>query len=84
MLGHCWQSKHLSKFIYHHLRTQTAFYLEGTKPNVQHQFDLRYVLYNMNGTRKYILTSVDAVSGYKVAKALKTKKASQIPFESNI
>ena len=40
-----------------------------TKPNEQHQFDLLYMPHNLleGNTYKYILTSIDVASRYKVA-----------------
>ena len=53
-----------------------------TKLYEQHQFGLLYVPNNIfkGNINKYILTGVDAVSRYKVATALKTKKASEFGF----
>ena len=53
-----------------------------TKPNEQHQFDLLCVRHNVfeGKTYKYILTSVDVASRYKVARALRTKKPSEVSF----
>ena len=53
-----------------------------TKPNEQHRFDLLYVPHNVfeEKTYKYILTGVDVASRYKVARALKIKKASEVSF----
>ena len=53
-----------------------------TKPNEQHQFDLLYVHYNLfeGNTYKYILTDIDVASRYKVARALRTKKSSEVAF----
>ena len=50
-----------------------------TKPNEQHQFDILYVPHNLfeGNTYKYILTSINVASRYKVARALKTKKSSE-------
>ena len=53
-----------------------------TKPNEQHQFDLLsmpHYLFEGN-TYKYILTGVDVASRYKVPKALRTKKLSEVVF----
>ena len=53
-----------------------------TKPNEQHQFDLLsmpHYLFEGN-TYKYILTGVDVASRYKVARALRTKKLSEVVF----
>ena len=53
-----------------------------TKPNEQHQFDLLYVSHNVfeGNTYKYVLTGVDVPSRNKVARALRTKKASEVSF----
>ena len=53
-----------------------------TKPNEQHQFDLLYLPHNIfeGNTYKYILIGVDVASRYKIARPLKTKKASEISF----
>ena len=53
-----------------------------TKPNEQHQFHLLYVPHNVfeRNTCRHILTGVAVASRYKVTKALKTKKASEVPF----
>ena len=53
-----------------------------TKPNEQHQFDLLFMPHNIleGNTYKYILTGEDVASRYKVARALKTKKASTVAF----
>ena len=50
------------------------------KPNVQHQFDLLYMPHNLfeGSTYKYILTGIDVVSRYKVARLLRTKKSSEV------
>ena len=47
-----------------------------------HQFDVLYVPSDVvYGTEyKYILTGVDVVSRYKVARALRSKKADELPF----
>ena len=52
------------------------------KTNKQHQFDLLYVPHNIfeGNTYKKILIGADVASRYKVAKALKTKKASEVSF----
>ena len=52
------------------------------KPNEQHQFDLLYMPFNIfeGNTYKYILTSIDVVSRYKVARSLRTKRSSQVAF----
>ena len=48
-----------------------------TKTNEQHQLDLLYVSCSVlkGSTYKYILTGVDVAARYKVAKALRTTKA---------
>ena len=53
-----------------------------TKPNEQHQFDLFYMPHNVfeGNTYKYVLTGIDVASGYKVARALRTKKSSGVAF----
>ena len=53
-----------------------------TKPNEQHQFDLLYMPHNLfeGNTYKYILTGVDVGSRYKVARPLRTMKASEVAF----
>ena len=47
-----------------------------TKPNEQHQADLLYMPHNVfeGKTYKYVLTSIDVASRYKVARPLRTKK----------
>ena len=47
-----------------------------TKPNEQHQFDLLYMPHNVfeGNTYRYILTGIDVVSRYNVARPLRTKK----------
>ena len=47
-----------------------------TKPNEQHQFDLLYMPHNLfeGNTYKYILTGIDLVSRYNIARPLRTKK----------
>ena len=52
------------------------------KPNVQHQFDLLYMLHNLfeGSTYKYVLTGNDVASRYKVATQLTTKKSSKVAF----
>ena len=51
-------------------------------PNQQHQFDVTYMPHDIfqGSTYKYALTSVDVASRYKVAKPLRTKKASDVAF----
>ena len=53
-----------------------------TKPNEQHQFDLLYMPHNLfeGNTYKYILTGIDVASRYRVARALKSKKSSEVVF----
>ena len=53
-----------------------------TKPNEQHQFDLRYMPHIVFEGNKcnYILTGIDVVSRYKVARPLRTKKSSKVAF----
>ena len=53
-----------------------------TKPNEQHQFDLHYMPHNLfeGNTYKYILTGIDVASRRKVARALKTRKSSEVAF----
>ena len=55
---------------------------EITKPNKMHQFDILYVPSNVvYGTEyKYILTGTDIASRYKVARALRNKKADEVAF----
>ena len=52
------------------------------KPNEQHQFDLLFVLHNSFEwiKYKYTLTGPDVASRYKIARALRTKKASEFAF----
>ena len=51
-----------------------------TKTNEQHQLDLLYVSCNVlkGSTYKYILTGVDVAARHKVAKALRTTKATEV------
>ena len=51
-------------------------------PNQQHQFDMLHMPHDkfQGNTYKYILTGVDVVSSYKVAKLLRTKKVSEVAF----
>ena len=53
-----------------------------TKSSEQHQLDLLYVPHNLfeENTFKYILTDADVASRYKVTRALRTKKASEVAF----
>ena len=53
-----------------------------TKPNEQHQFDLLYTPHNLfeGNTNKYILTDIDVVSRYNVARPLRTKKSNEVAF----
>ena len=51
-----------------------------TTPNEMHQFDLLYMpLDSLYGNKyKYILAEIDAASGYKVARLLRTKQACDV------
>ena len=53
-----------------------------TKPNEQHQFDLIYMPHNLfeGNTYRYILTSIDVTSRYKVARTFRTKKSNEVAF----
>ena len=53
-----------------------------TKSKEQHPFDLLYMPHNVfeGNTYKYILTDVDVASTYEVARALSTKKGSEVAF----
>ena len=53
---------------------------EITKPNEMHQFDVLYVPSNVVcGTEcKYVLTGIDVASRYKIARALRSKKADEV------
>ena len=53
-----------------------------TNSNEQHHFDLLCVSHNVfeGNIYKFILTGVDVASKYKVARALRTKKASEVLF----
>ena len=53
-----------------------------TKPNEQHQFDLLYMPHNLfeENTYKYILTSIDVASRYKITRPLMTKKSGEVAF----
>ena len=53
-----------------------------TKPNEQLKFDLLYMTHNVfeGNTYMYILTGIDVASRYKVARALRTKKSSEVAF----
>ena len=53
-----------------------------TKPHEQHQFDILYMPQNLfeGNTYKYILTGIDVVSRYKVAKPIKIKGSSEVAF----
>ena len=53
-----------------------------TKPNGQQQLYLLYVPHNVfeGKTYKYILTGLDIASRYKIARALRAKKASEAAF----
>ena len=48
----------------------------------KHQFDLLFIPHNVSdgNTYKYILTSIDLASRYKVARPLRTKKSSKVAF----
>ena len=77
------QSKRCGRFIYLFRSTR---YIEPhftvQIPNQQHQFDVLYMPHDkfQGSTYKYILTGVDVASRYKVAKPLRTKKASDVAF----
>ena len=51
-----------------------------TKSNEQHQLDLLYMPHNLfeGYMYKYILTAIDVVSRYKVARPLRTKKSGEV------
>ncbi|XP_057310226.1 uncharacterized protein LOC130648207 [Hydractinia symbiolongicarpus] len=51
-----------------------------TRPNEVYQFDLLYMLHDKlyGNTYKYTLTGFDVASRYKVARALRTKKVSEV------
>ena len=51
-----------------------------TKPNEQHQFDLLYMPHNLfeGNTYKYILTGIDVVSRYNIARPLRTKNQAKL------
>ena len=53
-----------------------------TKPNEKHQLYLLYMPHNLceGNTYEYILTGIDVVSRYKVARPLRTKKSSEVAF----
>ena len=53
---------------------------EITQPNEMHQFNVLYVPSNVvYGTEyKYVLTGIDVASRYKVARALRSKKADEV------
>ena len=53
-----------------------------TIPNQLHQFDLLYMPHDVvySTTYKYILTGIDVASRYKIARPLRTKKASDVAF----
>ena len=53
---------------------------EVTNPNEMHQFDLLYMLSDtLYGNKyKYILSGIDVVSRYKVARHLRTKQAKDV------
>ena len=58
---------------------------EITKPNEMHQFDLLYMPKDIvyGSEYKYILSGVDVASRYKIARPLRTKKASDVAFLLN-
>ncbi|XP_057302757.1 uncharacterized protein LOC130636923 [Hydractinia symbiolongicarpus] len=51
-----------------------------TRPKEMHQFDLLYMPHDRlcGNTYRYILTGIDVASRYKVARPLRTKKASEV------
>ena len=53
-----------------------------TEPNEQHLFDILCISHNLfeGNTYKYILTGINVVSRYKVARPLKTSKSSEVAF----
>ena len=53
-----------------------------TKPNEQHQFDLLYMRHNLfeGNIYKYILTSINITTRYKVSRPLRTKKPNEVAF----
>ena len=53
-----------------------------TKPDEQHQFDLLFMPHNLfeENTYKYILTTIDVASRYKVSRSLRTKKSGKVVF----
>ena len=53
-----------------------------TELNEQHQFDILYMPHNLfeGNMYKYTLRGTNVASSYKVARALKTKKSSEIAF----
>ena len=53
-----------------------------TEPNEQHLFDILYIPHNLfeGNTYKYILTGINVASRYKVARARKTNKSSEVGF----
>ena len=53
-----------------------------TRPNEQHHFDLIYMPHKLfeGKTQKYILTTTDFASRYKVARSHTTKKSSEAGF----
>ena len=52
------------------------------RPNEQHQFDILHMHHNLfeGNTYKYILTSIDVATRYKVARPLKTKQSNEVAF----
>ena len=63
-------------------KRNTSSHYDGTKPNEQRHLDLLYIPHNLfeGNTYKYILTSADVASRYKVARPLSTKKSSEVAF----
>ena len=57
-------------------------YYEITIPNYMHQFDLLYMPGDtLYGSKyKYILSGIDVASRYKIARPLRSKKASDVAF----
>ena len=53
-----------------------------TELNERHQFDILYVPHNLfeGNTHIYVSTGINVASRYKVAKPLRTKKASEVAF----
>ena len=63
-------------------KRNTSSHYDGTKANEQRHLDLLYIPHNLfeGNTYKYILTSADVASRYKVARPLSTKKSSEVAF----